>query len=163
MASQCIKNQQNRKDLSINSMYFNRYLLIRYLTAGFFFVNLYWFILMLESSGFVKWIPLCLLIVHSGIAIEQVSKYWYRNHQLKITKWGYLIQIVTNLVIVVSLSMGNGKTLVPFFTSKGVNYTLTSVIVGLLLAILVERRVWLIEHDLDVHYKRLQIFVSSLD
>ncbi len=35
---------KSRRELSLTSMYFNRYLLIRYVTAGFFFANLYWFL-----------------------------------------------------------------------------------------------------------------------
>lgn len=163
MASQNIKYLKERKTLSINSMYFNRYLLIRYVTAGFFFANLYWFILMTSSESMVKWIPLGLLIVHSCIAIEQVSKYWHRNHNLSVTKWGYCIQIVANFSILVSLLLGAGNSLVPFFSNQGIRYTAIAVLVGLLVSLLVERRVWLIERDLDTHYARLQTFIASLN
>lgn len=163
MTSQRHKYLQHRKELSVNSMYFNRYLLIRYITAGFFFINLYWFILMLRTPGIIKWLALSLLIVHGGIAIEQASKYWRRNHYLVVTKWGYLIQIVANLIITIGLIRGYGAKLFPFFAIKGLSYALFATVLGLILALLVERKAWLIEHDLDAHYRRLKIFIASLD
>lgn len=36
---------RGRKNLSIKSMAFNRFLIFRYVTAGFFFTNMYWIIL----------------------------------------------------------------------------------------------------------------------
>ena len=33
--------KQRRQETSLNTMYFNRYLLIRYMTAAYFFSNMY--------------------------------------------------------------------------------------------------------------------------
>lgn len=41
----------NRKKLSLKTMYFNRYLFVRYLSAGFFFINLYWLIALFLVQG----------------------------------------------------------------------------------------------------------------
>ena len=34
--------KQRRQETSLNTMYFNRYLLIRYMTAAYFFSNMHW-------------------------------------------------------------------------------------------------------------------------
>ncbi|KRO16212.1 hypothetical protein [Lacticaseibacillus saniviri] len=163
MTHQETKYDQGRKELSINSMYFNRYLLIRYLTAGFFFVNLYWAVLMVNTTGLIKWLPVLLLIVNGAIAVEQVGKYWYRSHDAPVTKWGYWIQFLANIGILMGLATGQATTLFPFFATKGVSYAVIATIIGLLFSLLIERRVWLIAHDRDTYYQRIQAFVSSLN
>ena len=83
---------KSRRELSLTSMYFNRYLLIRYVTAGFFFANLYWFFLSLGTQGAMKWVPFCLTVINAVVAVEQVSKYWRRDSKLPFTKFGYVVQ-----------------------------------------------------------------------
>src|SRR5699024_12760599 len=65
--------EQNRKNLSIKTMYFNRYLLVRYISALFFFTNLYWFISLLLSDSSLYFLPLLLLIVLVISIAEQVK------------------------------------------------------------------------------------------
>ena len=52
----------NKKKMSLKVMAYNRFLMIRYTTALFFFSNLYWLVFLLyqKSSGFM--IPLLLLV-----------------------------------------------------------------------------------------------------
>ncbi len=45
----------NRRALSLTSMYFNRFLVFRYVTAIFFFVNLYWAIVLLGDCFIRLW------------------------------------------------------------------------------------------------------------
>ncbi|MCS8617781.1 PTS cellobiose transporter subunit IIC [Latilactobacillus curvatus] len=163
MASSETNVWRQRKVLSLNSMQFNRYLLLRYVTAGFFFVNLYWLVLMSPTTSWVKWLPFSLVLVHGAIAIEQASKYWHHQHDLPVTKWGYFFQSMTNVGLLIGLGLGASHQVVPFFSTRGSQLTMIGVGIGLLLALLVERRTWLIEHDLDAYYARLTAFKASLN
>lgn len=58
------KKQQlalEKKQFSLKIMYFNRYLVIRYLTAFFFFINLNWLVLLLIARSSAWLLPLSLL------------------------------------------------------------------------------------------------------
>ena len=45
------KIELEKKQLSLKNMYFNRYLIVRYLTAFFFFMNMQWMILLLSAKS----------------------------------------------------------------------------------------------------------------
>lgn len=54
------KKQQlalEKKQFSLKIMYFNRYLVIRYLTAFFFFINLNWLVLLLIARSSAWLLP----------------------------------------------------------------------------------------------------------
>ncbi|MGF7427975.1 hypothetical protein ABUK64_09280 [Lactiplantibacillus argentoratensis] len=59
----------NRRALSLTSMYFNRFLVFRYVTAIFFFVNLYWAIVLFGFGSGIGLLPSILLI---GTAVVMV-------------------------------------------------------------------------------------------
>lgn len=155
-------HNQNRQELSLTSMYFNRYLLIRYTTAVFFFANLYWFILSFSSGGFIKWWPMILLIVTTAVAIEQVSKYWRRDHKLPVTKTGYFVQLISNFVALVLIVMGYGTKIFPFFGPKGISLMTTVLLIGMGGCFYILARVHLIETDRDRYLKQIQRFAQSL-
>ena len=51
------KLQKSREETSLKTMYFNRFLLIRYITAILFFSNLYWFSALLISNKVATVVP----------------------------------------------------------------------------------------------------------
>lgn len=61
--------QAAKKEYANKSMRFNRFLLFRYMTAIFFFVNLYWTLLSLSQWTWAGLIPIALLIVDGLILI----------------------------------------------------------------------------------------------
>ncbi|MCO5510028.1 hypothetical protein [Enterococcus hirae] len=75
------KKQQlalEKKQFSLKIMYFNRYLVIRYLTAFFFFINLNWLVLLLIARSSAWLLPLSLLALIVPAIGEQVIL--YRTH-----------------------------------------------------------------------------------
>ncbi|MFU1790910.1 hypothetical protein ACM3BL_06760 [Mammaliicoccus sciuri] len=57
------KIEKNRRETSLKAMYFNRFLLVRYMSALFFFSNLYWFFTLVISRSLALILPLVLMIV----------------------------------------------------------------------------------------------------
>ncbi|MEB8091474.1 hypothetical protein [Mammaliicoccus lentus] len=77
--------EKNRKETSIKSMYFNRYLLVRYASALFFFSNLYWFFYLITSRSWTFVIPLLMMIIILISVAEQVKMYGNHSNNAKYT------------------------------------------------------------------------------
>lgn len=67
--------EKNKKEQSLKSMYYNRYLLVRYVTAIFFFTNIYWLISLVISDSSLYFLPLTLIIILILSVAEQVKIY----------------------------------------------------------------------------------------
>ena len=81
------KIELEKKQLSLKNMYFNRYLIVRYLTAFFFFMNMQWMILLLSAKSLGSSLPMILILAILPAVGEQVKL--YRKHQTNVpwTKW----------------------------------------------------------------------------
>ena len=92
------KIELEKKQLSLKNMYFNRYLIVRYLTAFFFFMNMQWMILLLSAKSLGSSLPMILILAILPAVGEQVKL--YRKHQTNVpwTKWYFLFQSVFNLL-----------------------------------------------------------------
>lgn len=151
-----------KKEQSIQSMKFNRFLWFRYATAGMFFVNLYWMILLIGLKSFAWLLPAALLVVYVAVTVEQTRKYWHATRALPLTKAGYLIQILINIAVLVSVLSGAGHVFFPFFVTTKQSAILLMLTFGIILALWIERRAWLVEHNQDKYLDRLRIFEDSL-
>lgn len=56
-------------------MYFNRYLFVRYLSAVFFFIKLYWLIVLFLVQGKTIFIPALLILSIFPAVFEQAKLY----------------------------------------------------------------------------------------
>lgn len=109
-----IKNQQ---ELAMRNFKFNRFLLLRYSLALFFFVNLYWLIFNLFTRPITATIPL-LIIICSFLAVgEQIKLYWHHDNTLKFTKLFFKVQFFVNIFFaVVAWNESFFSFLYPFLT-----------------------------------------------
>lgn len=148
MENTTISTKVNKK-AELASVYFNRYLVFRYVTAIFFFINLYWTILSFSAVTIWCVIPIVLLIVDSAIIIEQTSKYWRPTNKLKITKRGYFIQIIANLIGLFLVCLGHHRLLFPFISEKGKSFLGILLVCGCLLSVFLEWHVYKVEHNQD--------------
>ncbi len=151
------------KQTKLRSIHFNRFLLFRYTTALFFFINLYWIIL--SFSTFSIWIilPLLLLIIDIAIIIEQTTKYWNPSNHLFITKVGYAVQIFSNLLGMITILMGYQQLLFPFINNEGRGLLLVVLFIGCLVSLVVERRVQQIEHNKDAYLRHMKVFENNVE
>jgi len=148
--------------LKLKSMHFNRYLIFRYITAIFFFVNLYWCVLSFSNVNLSIILPLTLLIVDLAIIIEQTAKYWYPSTNLLMTKIGYIVQISANLLGIITIVLGQQQLLFSFINDQGRGLLLTVLALGCLIGLFVEWRIWQIEQNKDAYLKHMEIFENSL-
>jgi len=156
------KQLDGGKKLSLTSMYFNRYLVFRYLTAIFFFTNLYWVVILAGSNKFTWIIPAGLLLGSGAVMVEQVSKYWKRQNDIPITRWYYLIQAVINLLLIFSVTLGQRSAFYPFLTDQSNGWLIGFLLVGIIISSLLEYRGYLIEHNRDRYLTHIKKFAASL-
>ena len=141
--------KKQKQATSLNTLYFNRYLLIRYLTAAYVFSNLHWAFLLIGYHKITAIIPLILFIASILVVIEQVKKYWQRDSQLPFAKYFYIVQAGVNILAIGSYFTSFFNELFPFMSASGGVIMLVYLILGLGGCLLIERRVLQIEANQD--------------
>lgn len=155
--------EQKKHDMSVRSINFSRYLMIRYFSAAFLFTNLFWLVFAICYQDIVASIISGLLFVLLLIAsVEQVSKWNVRNTDLKVTKLYYQLQLVANVVFAISCYLPFGKILFPFMATNDVaNVIFTILIIGILGSILILRRISNIQNGRDKYAGAIKTFESN--
>lgn len=78
---------ESKKEFKEKSLYYNRYFSLRYLTAGYFFVNFWWLIALAMGGSEVVLLPLALLLLCVPAIWEQKQKFDQReDNELPQTK-----------------------------------------------------------------------------
>ncbi|MBS0938026.1 hypothetical protein [Lactiplantibacillus plantarum] len=152
----------NRRALSLTSMYFNRFLVFRYVTAIFFFVNLYWAIILFGSGSGIGLLPSVLLIGTTMVMVEQVGKLWKHTNRLTFTRWFYWVQLTVNLSVGFGLMFGKLQVFYPFLNGTSLRWVLSVLSFGILISAFLEYRVFLIEHDKDRYIKHIRQFEANI-
>ncbi|QED60128.1 hypothetical protein FUT28_02315 [Enterococcus durans] len=152
-----------KKQFSLKIMYFNRYLIIRYLTAGFFFMNLYWLIILLVSKS----IFLIVLIGLIGLTLPAVGEQirLYRQHQNTVprTKRYFKWQGIMNGILCGLLFTPFYTSMFPFMVDN--LYGKLGMIVflgsGCLICALCHKRLESIQVNKDRQYQRIKTFEQA--
>lgn len=157
--------EQNRKMISVKSMYFNRYLLVRYVSALFFFTNLYWLISLSMSDSSLFVIPLMVIIAFVISAAEQVKIYSNHTNDAKYTKYCFAVQLVINVILLVLTCFSFAFTkLYPFLIDQAESklFVLVMLMIGVLLSAIVLKRLDKIKHDEDKHFQRIKEYEEAI-
>lgn len=164
------KQEQIRKQTAITNFRYNRFLLLRYLLALFFFVNLYWGLASFLSKGVLSLIISTLLLVVGGFAVgEHVKLYGDKDEsiasKLYFNHFYYLFQLLVNFCIFVSAFTGFGfKQLFPFLISTSMTRL---VIIGVAflgsgLSLVCLHRVRAILRKKDRYYQHIKKYEKSI-
>ena len=140
---------QLKKETALKNFRYNRFLLLRYLLAGFFFTNLYWLLSLL---------PLGLIVLSVPAIAEHLRLYGYPSDDVRNQlKWHRLYQMtqgIINLVLLVSVLTNFGfEQVFPFFTNSATSKGFVSCIllVGMLLSGIILKRIQSIYSQKDRH------------
>lgn len=152
-----------KHDMSVRSMNFSRYLMIRYFSAAYLFANLFWLIFSIYYHDFIAITFSGVLFVLVVIAsIEQASKWNTKDTNLKYTKSYFITQLILNIVFAVTCYTQIGKMLFPFMTNNDIaNIILTILIAGIAGALIILRRINNIEHGHDKYAKAIETFENN--
>lgn len=165
MSSAAIKhNEKIRKQSSLKSMYFNRYLMIRYMLALFFFSNLYWLITMMFSNSVLVLMPLLLIVIIIGAVYEQTKMYSKHQNLAKFTKLCLNSIVVNNILLIILLLIFDMDSIFPFIQNTFENKLVMIGIIsaGIIISLIGLRRLSLIQNDQDKHYKRIKQYEKLL-
>ena len=156
--------EERRKKTSITNMYFNRFLLIRYTTALFLFFNLYWFVFLLFSQPLLALVPLLLFIGSAIVAIEQVKLYRNHSEQLPYAKGFYILQGIVNSVMIVLVYTPMYDRFFPFLTntSETKNILTITLLLGVLISLIVLRKLHKIRLGQDKHLKLVKAYEKTV-
>lgn len=146
------------KHFSAKAVKFNRFLLLRYSLALFFFVNLNWFLILSLSNRSMVFFPL-LLLGAIGICLYEQLKLYNKNQtpveNLTFTR-GYLIaQILGNVFLIGVIWIANGmESFFPFLHDMAQTRIVMSGLLGLgiLLALWNLKRIKRISQNKDKYY-----------
>ncbi|MCH4168386.1 MAG: hypothetical protein LKF42_03960 [Streptococcaceae bacterium] len=93
--------ENDRKKMSLQNMYFNRFLLVRYVSALFLFINLYGCLLLGFSRSVGVIVPAILLILGFGVMWEQMKLFSTPKHTAIWTKYFYQLQLAISILMLV--------------------------------------------------------------
>ena len=154
----------DRKKLSLKSMYFNRYLFVRYLGAVFFFVNLYWLIALILVHSTTFFIPAFLIVSILPAVFEQAKLYSTPKNVVPRTIVYYWLQLITNVGLLLVVFTPLFHSLFPFM-NQGINgrsFVIAFLLIGCFLCLGGQHRLRDISSNNDKHYQKMKQYEKSL-
>ncbi len=154
-----------RKENAVKNMYYTRYLLIRYVVAFYFFVNLYWTLVLTMSEAYSAMVLPIVLMVFAALAIwEQTRMYSKEQRSPRVTIGFFRVSVIANLSIIGLVVFQQSAHLFPFFN---VNLSSSLVLigiqlVGLLLSSWMLLKLHRINRNIDKHYYRIRQYLSAI-
>lgn len=155
------KLEKRREETSLKTMYFNRFLLIRYITAIFFFLNLYWLFSLVMCNSVLLVVPGLTLIFIVRAVWEQCTMYSSPIDNAEKTILVYKIILSINIMLIVALFTPLFNELFPFLENsmKAYGFVFGINFIGMILCGISLRRLLKIKNRTD---KQL-IYVKQLE
>ena len=75
--------ERQRRETALKNTFFNRYLLLRYTIALFFFGNIYWLLNQFIRPSFVIVLPITLIVLAILATVEQFRLYGKRDERFE--------------------------------------------------------------------------------
>ena len=157
--------ERQRRETALKNTFFNRYLLLRYTIALFFFGNIYWLLNQFIRPSFVIVLPITLIVLAILATVEQFRLYGKRDECLKVTQMFIRSQAVIQMGLLVLTWTSLFTTLFPIFENNQVARFFVFVILflGLGLCLLNLKRIQEIYERKDKAYQRfIQLEKSSV-
>lgn len=149
------KTEEAKNLLTLKSMYFNRYLMVRYALALFLFSNFYW-MLFLQKSVLVA-LPLAMLIFCLYPCYENFKCYGQARPSMRWTRIFFMCQCVVNMFVIVSVFTPLFKTILPVLTDTTISRVFASSVafIGWFIDLACLRRFRDIKNNEDKQFKRI--------
>lgn len=158
------KLEKSRKETSIKTMYFNRFLLIRYITAGFFFANLYWICSLIMSNSIWAIVPGVNLIVIIRAVWEQCTMYSSPIDNAEKTILAYEINLSINIMLIIALFTPLFNELFPFLTNnmKSYKFIFGIILIGIIFCGISLKRLQKIKNRTDKQFIYARQFEKTI-
>lgn len=161
------KKQQRdayRKKTSLNSMYFNRFLLIRYILAIFMFCNLYWAIFSLGTLSIVSILPIALIVGLVVALFEQIKLYRQHTNDLPKSRVFFISQLTTNCILLLGVYSPLFNTIFPFLTDESATKSAITLVLllGIVLCLLTLNKIQKISQNQDKHFMTIKQYEQTV-
>lgn len=157
--------ERQRRETALKNTFFNRYLLLRYTIALFFFGNIYWLLNQFIRPSFVIVLPITLIVLAILATVEQFRLYGKRDERLKVTQMFIRSQAVIQMGLLVLTWTSLFTTLFPIFENNQAArlFVFVILLLGLGLCLLNLKRIQEIYERKDKAYQRfIQLEKSSV-
>ena len=157
--------ERQRRETALKNTFFNRYLLLRYTIALFFFGNIYWLLNQFIRPSFVIVLPITLIVLAILATVEQFRLYGKRDERLKVTQMFIRSQAVIQMGLLVLTWTSLFTTLFPIFENNQTArlFVFVILLLGLGLCLLNLKRIQEIYERKDKAYQRfIQLEKSSI-
>ncbi|MCZ3622014.1 hypothetical protein [Lactobacillus mulieris] len=153
---------ESKKEFKEKSLYYNRYFSLRYLTAGYFFVNFWWLIVLAMGGSEVVLLPLALLLLCIPAIWEQKKKFDQREgNELPQTKHYYLFQVVINILLGICYFTSAFSFFYPFVDSAAFSFLFMLLLLGLAIGIWSLHHISQIERNEDKFFRRYEAYARQ--
>ena len=157
--------ERQRRETALKNTFFNRYLLLRYTIALFFFGNIYWLLNQFIRPSFVIVLPITLIVLAILATVEQFRLYGKRDERLKVTQMFVRSQAVIQVGLLVLTWTSLFTTLFPIFENNQTArlFVFVILLLGLGLCLLNLKRIQEIYERKDKAYQCfIQLEKSSI-
>lgn len=157
--------ERQRRETALKNTFFNRYLLLRYTIALFFFGNIYWLLNQFIRPSLVIVLPITLIVLAILATVEQFRLYGKRDERLKVTRMFVRSQAVIQVGLLVLTWTSWFTTLFPIFENNQTArfFVFVLLLLGLGLCLLNLKRIQEIYERKDKAYQRfIQLEKSSI-
>lgn len=156
-----VRDTTMQKKQALTSLYFNRFLMIRYFLAIFVFANFFW--AYLAWGHWSAWIPSILLLLSILPCFQMGFMFGKGEVEVKATEWFYRIQWVVCIAMMILAWTAPLNQIWPMFREGTLPRAIVFGIflIGFLLSSLVLRKFYLINHNLDKQYGRIQFYETK--
>ncbi|MCX8649078.1 hypothetical protein J3U21_01865 [Gilliamella sp. B2776] len=161
-----LENQfKMHKQISMTSLYFNRFLAVRYTTAFFLFLNLYWTIFLMGSLSIAILLPLILIILATLTSVEQIKLYRSHQNHLRYASLFYRMMLISGIMLIVSIYTPLFYFFFPFlkYSQEALKVLVSILAVSLVFTIFILIKLKKIERNEDKHFKRIQAYQEIIN
>lgn len=146
--------------ISLTNICFNRFLAIRYSTAFFLFLNLYWLVFLIGSKSIVAILPIALFVLGVLAAFEQIKLYRNHHNDLPYAQLFYRMILLTCCMLIIVHYTSWYHFFFPFLKyAQNVLNTIMGLLIGnSLIALWMLRKLKKIKCNEDKHFQLIQAY-----
>lgn len=144
-----------KREQTVKTAKWNRYMLIRYLDAGLFFVGLYWlFMLQAFDSGLAVVAPILEIVLSLVVMVEAFTIVSRETEYLAWSRRALIASCAVSAVVLIGTIVGGETLFFPFFSGKTVAIVFCAVLIAVKLIII--HRIALVRDRRDKRYALYQ-------
>ena len=154
--------ETQKKLSSLKTLYFNRYLMVRYFLAVFVFSNFYW--ALYTQGHWIMVLPCMLLLLAIKPCFDVIRSYGETNIDMKWSTIYFRAQLGVNIVAGILMWTGMFHDLFPFLSDITISHILAFMIlfIGGIMAFSCVKRLGKIERNEDKQYQRIIQYEKAL-